>query len=144
PPCGLNTNSSRTWVIIYNEKNEGLYGFCDLKSASNLSNIWFAVLSGQAAPSRVYITLEDRRCATTYKSDLMAVPLLLSGKLLPVGGFQLTVRGNPGAALELQSSTDLIAWAGLARLTNATGVLTYKDVATTMSGRKFYRIRPIQ
>src|SRR5439155_4130967 len=42
PPCGLNTNSSRTWVIIYNEKSEGLYGFCDLKSASNLSNIWFA------------------------------------------------------------------------------------------------------
>ena len=144
PPCGLNTNSSRTWVIIYNEKNVDLYGFCDLMSARNLSNIWFGVSSGQPAPSRIYITLEDRRCATTYKSDLIPVPVLLSGKLLPVGSFELTVRGNPGSSLELQSSTDLIAWTELARLTNATGVLTYKDVATTMSGWKFYRIRPIQ
>src|SRR5207237_69257 len=80
PPCGLNTNSSRTWVIIYNEKNVDLYGFCDLMSARNLSNIWFGVSSGQPAPSRIYITLEDRRCATTYKSDLIPVPVLLSCK----------------------------------------------------------------
>src|ERR1700682_3432171 len=28
PPCGKNTNSSRTWVDIYDQRGQRLYGFC--------------------------------------------------------------------------------------------------------------------
>src|SRR3569623_481174 len=43
PPCGLNPSASRTWVDIYNARNQRLYGFCDLADPSNLSHLWFSV-----------------------------------------------------------------------------------------------------
>ena len=33
PPCGANTNSSRTWVDFYGERGNRLNGFCALKKA---------------------------------------------------------------------------------------------------------------
>ena len=70
PPCGLNTNASRTWVAIYQEDDTRLYGFCALSSAEGLNSLWFAVAKGETPPASVYITLTDRRCEITYTSNL--------------------------------------------------------------------------
>ena len=71
PPCGLNSNASRTWVHIYNgETGARIYGFCALRLPEHLDSIWFAVPRGEAPPPAVYISLEDRRCDITYTSNL--------------------------------------------------------------------------
>jgi hypothetical protein len=42
PPCGTNTNSSRTWVDIYDAiSNTRIYGFCAFKTNEDLKGIWF-------------------------------------------------------------------------------------------------------
>jgi hypothetical protein len=70
PPCGLNANSSRTWVDIYNAvTNQRLYGFCAFSEAQNLTQMWFAVPVGQAAPKSVYVVLQDRKQNKQYKSN---------------------------------------------------------------------------
>jgi hypothetical protein len=74
PPCGLNTNSARTWVNIYNSFDGGyIYGFCALSSPSDLSGLWFAVPQGEVPPKSVYITLNDRRCNIVLKSNSVAI-----------------------------------------------------------------------
>lgn len=71
PPCGRNTNSSRTWVDFYNGRtNQRLYGFCALGNPSNLGSIWFALPEGEVPPSYVYIELNDRQTNTKYRSNL--------------------------------------------------------------------------
>jgi len=70
PPCGTNTNSSRTWVDIFDHRGKRLYGFCALGSASNLNKIWFAVERDAIPPSYVYIEMNDRQTSTKYKSNL--------------------------------------------------------------------------
>lgn len=81
PPCGLNTQSSRTWVSIYNaDTNARIYGFCALGSNEILKNIWF---KSNANSGRVYIIMNDRACEKTYRSntltwgDLVTVVLLV-------------------------------------------------------------------
>jgi len=70
PPCGLNTNSSRTWVRFYDQAGNPIYGFCALGSPADLGSIWFAKEEGVVPPSWVYIELEDRQTNTIYKSNL--------------------------------------------------------------------------
>jgi hypothetical protein len=71
PPCGSNTNASRSWVDFFNGRtNARIYGFCALGSPSNLSQIWFALPEGQIPPSYVYIKITDRQTNTTYQSNL--------------------------------------------------------------------------
>jgi hypothetical protein len=71
PPCGTNTNSSRTWVDFYNGRtNQRIYGFCALGNPANLGRIWFAMPEGQVPPSYVYIELNDRQTNTKYRSNL--------------------------------------------------------------------------
>lgn len=70
PPCGTNTNSSRTWVDFYDSRGKRLYGFCALGKAANLNTIWFAVGAEEVPPSYVYIELTDRQTNTKYKSNL--------------------------------------------------------------------------
>ena len=70
PPCGLNTNSSRTWVDFFDSTGKRLYGFCALGTPSNLGKIWFALEEGVVPPSWVYIELNDRQTNTKYKSNL--------------------------------------------------------------------------
>jgi hypothetical protein len=70
PPCGLNTNASRTWVRIFRADGTYIYGFCAFSSPSNLTLLWFAVPRGEAPPDEVYITLIDRLCGITYRSNL--------------------------------------------------------------------------
>ena len=69
PPCGLNNNSARTWVHIYDNNNRRIYGFCALPSSQYLNVIWFAVAEGATPPDSVYITLVDRQCNITYTSN---------------------------------------------------------------------------
>jgi hypothetical protein len=70
PPCGLNTNASRTWVDFYNKDGNRIYGFCALGSPDDLGKIWFALEEGVVPPSWVYIELNDRQENKKYKSNL--------------------------------------------------------------------------
>lgn len=70
PPCGSNTNASRTWVDFFNARtNQRLYGFCALSSPQQLGSIWFALPEGQVPPSYVYIEIIDRQTNTRYRSN---------------------------------------------------------------------------
>jgi hypothetical protein len=70
PPCGLNTNASRTWVDFFDSAGHRLYGFCALGKPADLGKIWFAYEEGTVPPSYVYIELNDRKTNTKYKSNL--------------------------------------------------------------------------
>ena len=70
PPCGSNTNSSRTWVDFFDSRGKRLYGFCALGNPQNLGSIWFASEEGTIPPSYVYIEINDRQTNTKYKSNL--------------------------------------------------------------------------
>ena len=70
PPCGNNTNASRTWVDFFDSTGKRLYGFCALSSPADLGKIWFAMEEGVIPPSYVYIELNDRQTNTKYKSNL--------------------------------------------------------------------------
>lgn len=70
PPCGANTKASRTWVDIYDQRGNRLYGFCSLGKPADLNGIWFALDSNVVPPSWVYIEMTDRATNTKYKSNL--------------------------------------------------------------------------
>jgi hypothetical protein len=70
PPCGTNTNSSRSWVDFFDQSGRRLYGFCALGNPSNLGSIWFATEEGTVPPSWVYIEITDRQTNTKYRSNL--------------------------------------------------------------------------
>lgn len=70
PPCGSNTNSSRSWVDFFDSRGKRLYGFCALGSPTDLGKIWFATEEGTIPPSYVYIVINDRQTNTQYKSNL--------------------------------------------------------------------------
>ena len=70
PPCGLNSNSSRTWVDFFDSRGQRLYGFCALAKPEDLGAIWFALEDNVVPPSYVYIEMNDRQTNTKYKSNL--------------------------------------------------------------------------
>ncbi|HET6671203.1 MAG TPA: hypothetical protein VFH15_13320 [Pyrinomonadaceae bacterium] len=70
PPCGSNTNASRTWIDFYDMRGKRLYGFCALRSHKDLLGIWFALEVDVVPPSWVYIEMTDRQTGTKYKSNL--------------------------------------------------------------------------
>jgi len=70
PPCGNNTNSSRTWVDFFDSTGKRLYGFCALGKPEDLGKIWVSFEEGTIPPSYVYIELNDRQTNTKYKSNL--------------------------------------------------------------------------
>jgi hypothetical protein len=70
PPCGNNTNSSRSWVDFFNAQGQRLYGFCALGNPNDLGQIWFALPEGQLPPSYVYVEINDRQTNTKYRSNL--------------------------------------------------------------------------
>ena len=75
PPCGANTNSSRTWVDFFDMRGKRLQGFCALGKSDNLNNIWFAFPESEVPPSWIYIELNDRQTGTKYKSNLAETTL---------------------------------------------------------------------
>lgn len=68
PPCGLNANSSRTWLKIYDEDDSHIYGFCAFSSSEDMLYPWVSFELGSQSDS-VYITLVDRECGATYQSN---------------------------------------------------------------------------
>ena len=70
PPCGKNTNASRTWVDFYDQRGTRLYGFCALSKPDDLNGIWFALEESVIPPSYIYIEMTDRQTNTKYKSNL--------------------------------------------------------------------------
>ena len=70
PPCGSNTNSSRSWVDFFDSRGKRLYGFCALGKLADLGSIWFATEVGTVPPSYVYIEINDRQTGTKYRSNL--------------------------------------------------------------------------
>jgi len=75
PPCGANTNSSRTWVDILDQRGKRLYGFCALGKPDDLGKIWFEVAEDEVPPSWIYIEMSDRQTSTKYKSNLAETTL---------------------------------------------------------------------
>ena len=69
-PCGLNHNSSRSWVDIFDSRGKRLYGFCALGKAGDLGSIWFSTEEGTIPPSYIYIEINDRQTNTKYRSNL--------------------------------------------------------------------------
>ena len=75
PPCGLNNNSARTWLTIYNgDTNAYIYGYCALPNNAAMAKLWFAVPKSRPQPKRFYIKLEDRLCHVTKQSNTAAIP----------------------------------------------------------------------
>ena len=70
PPCGTNTNASRTWVDLYDQNGKRLQGFCAFGKPADLGTIWFALEVNELPPSYIYIELNDRQTNTKYKSNL--------------------------------------------------------------------------
>ena len=70
PPCGVNKNSSRTWIDVYTQNGKRLYGFCAFSKPDDLSKIWFALDQEEVPPSWVYVEFQDRKTNTKYKSNL--------------------------------------------------------------------------
>ncbi|HEX8480537.1 MAG TPA: hypothetical protein VF650_01375 [Allosphingosinicella sp.] len=70
PPCGSNTNSSRSWVDVFDSQGTRLQGFCALGDPANLGKIWFSTEDGTVPPSYIYIEILDRQTNTRYKSNL--------------------------------------------------------------------------
>ncbi|MFH1219367.1 MAG: PKD domain-containing protein [Candidatus Eisenbacteria bacterium] len=106
PPCGLNSNASRTWVDIYNQDGGYLSGFCGLTSAEHLDGIWFALPKEQAPPPFVYITMVDRRCGITYTSNLASTSY---GNTAPIASFTVNPTSGTTATVfqfDASSSSD--------------------------------------
>src|SRR5947207_1455265 len=75
PPCGLNNNSARTWLRIYNgATNAYIYGYCALPNSAAMAKLSFAVARTAVQPKSFYVTLEDRLCHVTRKSNTAAIP----------------------------------------------------------------------
>jgi hypothetical protein len=75
PPCGLNKNSSRTWVDIMDRKGPTrLYGFCALRAPADLAGLWFAVHQGAPHAQFVYIVMTDRLTNIKYQSAPVHIP----------------------------------------------------------------------
>jgi hypothetical protein len=68
PPCGKNTNASRTWINIYDGNRKRIYGFCAIKNNGELALISFNLQVNETPPDKVYIDMVDRRTGTIYKS----------------------------------------------------------------------------
>ncbi len=84
PPCGLNPNSSRAWVHIYDNNDNRLYGFCALPSSDWLQSIWFAMPQGTPPPESVSVRIVDRACNNTYASNAVPVAQVAGTCVLPI------------------------------------------------------------
>jgi len=104
PPCGLNKNSSRTWLDIYDQAETRLIGFCAVISPDGLGNLWFTLPQGQAPPSHIFIVLTDRQTNAKYKSALLAIPLPGTNDVPK----STNPSGKPGAVVKNQIGMELV------------------------------------
>ena len=70
PPCGQNPNASRTWTDTYDaEWGIRLYGSCGAIEDFKGLYARVPVKKGDDPPKAVFLTLQDRKCSITYKSN---------------------------------------------------------------------------
>ncbi len=72
PPCGLNNNSSRSWVSIYDQNDTYLSGYCVILEPQSLYPLYFT-LPESSTVEHFYLTIDDRRCDIQYTSELAPV-----------------------------------------------------------------------
>ena len=70
PPCGVNTQSSRAWIDLFDQAGKRLYGFCAIHDAKGLGDLYFNLQEGTIPPSWIYIEINDRQTNTRYRSNL--------------------------------------------------------------------------
>ena len=70
PPCGQNTNASRSWVTLYDQSGKRLNEFCALGNNGQLNGVWFGLPADAVPPSYIYLEITDRQTNTKYKSNL--------------------------------------------------------------------------
>jgi hypothetical protein len=71
PPCGLNDNSSRTWIEIYASGGTRLYGHCAIATAAGLqTQLNVPIPRSFPTPAGIYIEMIDRRCHRSVFSDV--------------------------------------------------------------------------
>jgi caspase domain-containing protein len=75
PACGRNTNSSRTWIDVYDDKEKRFFGFCAVMSSEGLAGLYFNLTDGEAPPPRIFIVLTDRETNTKYRSSILTIPV---------------------------------------------------------------------
>ncbi len=66
PACGLNTNSSRSWVYFKDVDNSQNRSYCNISSASKLEI--FSITYTGNIPESVYLLIDDRRYDNQYIS----------------------------------------------------------------------------
>ena len=69
PACGLNANSSRTWINIYFDGGKRYYGWCAIHSNAELSMLKFNVPADVVQPTKIYVDFVDRREGKVVKSN---------------------------------------------------------------------------
>ncbi|HEY2865507.1 MAG TPA: hypothetical protein VGJ02_00320 [Pyrinomonadaceae bacterium] len=69
PACGLNANSSRTWINIYFDGGRRYYGWCAIRSNAELSMLKFNVPADAVQPTKIYVDFVDRREGKVVKSN---------------------------------------------------------------------------
>lgn len=70
PACGVNKNSSRTWLEIRNADDDSyIYGYCSLTSNQSLKSFSFSVPKSTPPPMHVYVVLKDRKINKVMKSN---------------------------------------------------------------------------
>ena len=72
PPCGRNTNSSRTWINIYIDNKNRIYGHCGISSNGELSSLKFNV-SADIKLTKISVDFVDRREGKVVHSNTVDV-----------------------------------------------------------------------
>lgn len=75
PPCSFNTTPTRIQIIVWSEDQRPLTTYCNVPDSGLLRRLQvMARTQGESSPTRVYVTVEDRRAQRTVRSDV--VPLV--------------------------------------------------------------------
>ena len=75
PPCGKNTNASRSWIEVRGSGNQRLNSFCGIKSPIELNKLSFSLQKGAKPPKFVYLLMVDRRTGKKYSSNLAEIKI---------------------------------------------------------------------
>lgn len=70
PPCGRNNSASRTWTEIFDDAGRRIYGFCAMKSSTELQKLWFALPAATRPPKWIRVRIQDRRTGRSSEGRL--------------------------------------------------------------------------
>jgi hypothetical protein len=77
PPCGLNTNASRTWITFFDaDTGARIYGYCAIIGPPDPLVLWFVVPDGTPPPAAIEVEFWDRETDQRYRSASVGVPVV--------------------------------------------------------------------